>query len=64
MNANKKIIPRISYFLSYVSVIRLRAAMQRYKGRMWPAGHISIIAGLIREDIFRDTKIIWVFFSY
>jgi hypothetical protein len=36
--------------------------MQRYKGRMWPAGRISIIAGLIRKDLFRNTKIIGVFF--
>jgi hypothetical protein len=64
MNANKIIIPRISYFLSYFSVIRLRAAMQMYKGRMWPAGRIANIADLIREDLFRDTKIIGGFFSY
>jgi len=38
--------------------------MQTYKGRMWPVGRISIIAGLNREDLFRNTKIIEVFFSY
>jgi len=44
MNANKIIMPGISIFLSYVSVIILRAAMQMYKDR------IALIAGSIHAD--------------